>query len=206
MLDGVEPDWAATGSQAHGAAGAASMFGPKWQVEVAPAPMQRERRLASWAAPPTRRTWRMLELGRAQRTILVARHLRLRDVQREVEEALNVVESWNRVNTVMAFGNGGGLRDRQPSSLRDGRAVPAHPAQPPSCTSTRSCSKTCSPRPRGPSPHRAQPTRPHPPVLGPHTSLGRSQIRRRLEVYAGGAPPVGCPLVRAVTATTERCE
>jgi TnpA family transposase len=51
----------------------------------------------------------MLELGRAQRTIFVARYLRLCDVQREVEEALNVVESWNRVNTVIAYGNGGDL-------------------------------------------------------------------------------------------------
>jgi TnpA family transposase len=59
----------------------------------------------------------MLELGRAQRTIFVARYLRLRDVQREVEEALNVVESWNRVNAVIAYGNGGDLvtnhRDEQ---------------------------------------------------------------------------------------------
>jgi hypothetical protein len=37
----------------------------------------------------------MLELGRAQKTIFVARYLRLRELQREVEEALNVIESWN---------------------------------------------------------------------------------------------------------------
>jgi hypothetical protein len=47
----------------------------------------------------------------------VARYLRLRDVQREVEESLNVVESWNRVNAVIAYGNGGDLvtnhRDEQ---------------------------------------------------------------------------------------------
>jgi len=59
----------------------------------------------------------MLELRRAQRSIFVARYLRLRDVQREVEEALNVVESWNRVNAVIAYGNGGDLvtnhRDEQ---------------------------------------------------------------------------------------------
>ncbi len=51
----------------------------------------------------------MLELGRAQRTIFAARYLRLRDVQREIEEGLNVIESWNRANGVIAYGNGGDL-------------------------------------------------------------------------------------------------
>jgi TnpA family transposase len=59
----------------------------------------------------------MLELGRAQRTIFVARYLRLREVQREIEEALNVIESWNRVNSVIAYGKGGDIasnhRDEQ---------------------------------------------------------------------------------------------
>jgi TnpA family transposase len=49
----------------------------------------------------------MLELGRAQKSIFVARYVRLREVQREVEEALNVVESWNRANTVIRYGNQG---------------------------------------------------------------------------------------------------
>jgi TnpA family transposase len=49
----------------------------------------------------------MLELGRAQKTIFVARYLRLRELQREVEEALNVIESWNRANTVIRYGNQG---------------------------------------------------------------------------------------------------
>ena len=57
----------------------------------------------------------MLELGRAQCTIFVARYLRLREVQREVEDALNVIESWNRVNAVIAYGNGGDI----PSNHRD---------------------------------------------------------------------------------------
>ena len=39
----------------------------------------------------------MPEVGRAQRTIFVSRYLRDRDLQREIEEGLNVVESWNRV-------------------------------------------------------------------------------------------------------------
>jgi hypothetical protein len=49
----------------------------------------------------------MLEIGRAQRTIFVARYLRDRDLQREIEEGLNVVESWNRANAVICYGNSG---------------------------------------------------------------------------------------------------
>jgi len=36
----------------------------------------------------------MIEVGRAQRTLFVARYLRDRDLQREINEGLNVVESW----------------------------------------------------------------------------------------------------------------
>jgi TnpA family transposase len=49
----------------------------------------------------------MLEIGRAQRTAFVARYLRLRDLQREIEEGLNVVESWNAANAVIYYGKGG---------------------------------------------------------------------------------------------------
>jgi TnpA family transposase len=49
----------------------------------------------------------MLELGRAQKTIFIARYLRDRDLQREIEEGLNVIESWNRVNGVIFFGKSG---------------------------------------------------------------------------------------------------
>jgi TnpA family transposase len=59
----------------------------------------------------------MIEVGRAQRTIFLARYLRDRDLQREINEGLNVVESWNRVNSVIFYGKGGDIatnrRDEQ---------------------------------------------------------------------------------------------
>jgi TnpA family transposase len=59
----------------------------------------------------------MLEVGRAQKTIFACRYLRLRDLQREIEEGLNVVESSNRANDAIAYGNHGTIatnrRDEQ---------------------------------------------------------------------------------------------
>ena len=49
----------------------------------------------------------MLEIGRAQKTIFVARYLRDRGLQREIEEGLNVVEAWNGANAVICYGRGG---------------------------------------------------------------------------------------------------
>jgi TnpA family transposase len=51
----------------------------------------------------------MLELGRAQRTIFLARWLRDRDLQRETTAALNVVENYNGVNDYIRFGKSGQL-------------------------------------------------------------------------------------------------
>ncbi len=63
----------------------------------------------------------MLEVGRAQRTIFVSRYLRDRDLQREITEGLNVVESWNRANSVIFYGKGGDIasnrRDEQELSV-----------------------------------------------------------------------------------------
>lgn len=63
----------------------------------------------------------MIEVGRAQRTIFVARYLRDRDLQREINEGLNVVESWNRANNVIFFGKGSDIasnrRDEQELSV-----------------------------------------------------------------------------------------
>ena len=51
----------------------------------------------------------MLEIGRAQRTIFVAKYLRSRELQRQIHEGLNVVESFNRVNGIIHYGQGGEL-------------------------------------------------------------------------------------------------
>jgi Tn3 transposase DDE domain len=51
----------------------------------------------------------MLEVGRAQRSIFLARWLRDRDLQRETESGLNVVENYNGVNDYIRFGKRGEL-------------------------------------------------------------------------------------------------
>jgi TnpA family transposase len=62
-----------------------------------------------------------LVAGRAQKTIFLARYRRSRQLQREIYEGLNVVESWNRANAVIFYGKGGDLatnrRDEQEMSV-----------------------------------------------------------------------------------------
>lgn len=71
------------------------------------------------AAHPTYQA--MIEVGRAQKTIFLARYLRNRQLQREIHEGLNVIESWNRANAVIFYGKGGDLasnrRDEQEMSV-----------------------------------------------------------------------------------------
>lgn len=59
----------------------------------------------------------MLEVGRAEKTAFLARYLRIREMQREVNDGLNVVESWNGANDIIHFGKRGDIasnrRDEQ---------------------------------------------------------------------------------------------
>ncbi len=57
------------------------------------------RRFTRSASHPTYQA--MLEIGRAQRTIFIARYLRSRELQREITEGLNIVEAFNRANSVI---------------------------------------------------------------------------------------------------------
>ena len=57
----------------------------------------------------------MQEIGRAQRTIFACRYLRDRELQREINAALNVAESWNAGNAVLRYGKGGDI----PGNRRD---------------------------------------------------------------------------------------
>jgi TnpA family transposase len=57
----------------------------------------------------------MAETGRAQRTLFVARYLRDRELQREINAGLNVAESWNAGNSIIYFGKGGDI----PANRRD---------------------------------------------------------------------------------------
>ena len=63
----------------------------------------------------------MLEVGRAVKTIFVARYLRDRDLQREIHDGLNVAEGWNGGNQVLFDGKGGDIatnrRDEQELSV-----------------------------------------------------------------------------------------
>ncbi|MCW2913835.1 MAG: transposase [Actinomycetia bacterium] len=59
----------------------------------------------------------MLEIGRAQKTIFVARYLRLRELQREIQEGLNVVESSNGANSVIFYGKGGDISTNRREEL-----------------------------------------------------------------------------------------
>ncbi|MEV0298491.1 transposase [Nocardia sp. NPDC050710] len=54
------------------------------------------------AAHPTYQA--MIELGRVQKTIFLCRYLRSRELQREINSGLNVVESWNGANQVIYYG------------------------------------------------------------------------------------------------------
>lgn len=66
----------------------------------------------------------MLELGRAQRTIFLARWLRDRDLQRETTAGLNTVEDYNGVNDYIHFGKSGEFATNRREEMERGDAVP----------------------------------------------------------------------------------
>ncbi|MER6812099.1 Tn3 family transposase [Spirillospora sp. NPDC000708] len=49
----------------------------------------------------------MLDVGHTQKTIFVARYLRLRELQREIEEGPNVMEASNQACSVIAYSKDG---------------------------------------------------------------------------------------------------
>ncbi len=77
----------------------------------------------------------MLEAGRAQRTVFLARWLRDRDLQRETESGLNVVENYNGAGDYIKFCKRGELasnrREEQELSIT-GRPTLGSPTRNPS--------------------------------------------------------------------------
>ncbi|MEV3961710.1 Tn3 family transposase [Nocardia sp. NPDC050193] len=63
----------------------------------------------------------MIELGRAQKTVLLARYLRSRELQREINSGLTVVEAWNGANSITFYGKNSEMasnrRDEQRMSV-----------------------------------------------------------------------------------------
>lgn len=127
------------------------------------------------AAHPTYQA--MIELGRVQKTIFLARYLRSRTLQREINDGLNIIESWNRANSIIFYGKTSEIasnrRDEQELSvlcLRICQAAmvyiqcaddPGHPR-----------------RPRlGRRAHRRGRTRPHPTVLVTRTAIRGGQTQ-----------------------------
>lgn len=71
------------------------------------------------AAHPTYQA--MIKLGRAQKTVFLARYLRSRGLQRAINDGPNVIESWNRANSIILYGKNAELasnrRDEQEMSV-----------------------------------------------------------------------------------------
>jgi len=78
----------------------------------------------------------MLELGRAQKTIFIARYLRDSDLQREINSGLNIVEGWHGVNDVIFLRQERRARQQPPRPARNLPSSPCISYKPPSSTST----------------------------------------------------------------------
>jgi len=55
----------------------------------------------------------LIELGKAQKTIFLCRYLRSEPLRREIHEGLNVIETWNSVNSFIFYGKGGDFATNQ---------------------------------------------------------------------------------------------
>ncbi len=71
----------------------------------------------------------VIELGRAQKTVFLARYLRSRELQREINSGLNVVEAWNDANQVILYGKNSEIA----STNRKCRCCACGSARPPWC-------------------------------------------------------------------------
>jgi TnpA family transposase len=49
----------------------------------------------------------LLELGKAVRTIFLCDYLRMKELRRDIQEGLNIIELWNGINDFILFGKGG---------------------------------------------------------------------------------------------------
>lgn len=103
----------------------------KYATAIRTATASTEALLRRFTCAATHPTYQgMPELGRAQKTIFTARYLRLRELQREINAGLNVVELWNCAGEVIAYGKLG-ARDQPTRRAGDGGRLPAHPSSRP---------------------------------------------------------------------------
>lgn len=49
----------------------------------------------------------LLELGKVVRTIFLCNYLRMKELRRDIQKGLNVIELWNGINDFILFGKGG---------------------------------------------------------------------------------------------------
>lgn len=107
----------------------------------------------------------MLELGRARKTIFIAPYLRDRDLQREINEGLNLIESWNRINASSSSARAVSSRPTAATSSNSG-CSPCTSCKPPPSTSHPDDSRHPRRTRMAGRVHRRRPTRSDRAVLG----------------------------------------
>lgn len=113
----------------------------------------------------------MLEVGRAQRTVFLARWLRDRDLQRETESGLNVVENYNGVNDYIKFGKRGELASNRREEQELGMLCLHILQSALGLINTLMIQDTLAPTRVGERPHRRRPARAHAAVPHQHDPL-----------------------------------